>query len=176
MTVEIPALRTQRLVLRPFTNDDLDGYAAITGDERVYRWLGGRGQSRDEAWRSMATFLGHWMLRGYGQWAVEDQVTGQLLGRAGLWRPEGWPGLEVGWTIAPEHWRKGYASEAGEAALAWGFDVLGADEIISVTLPDNVASRGVMEKLGLTFDRTEQLLGFEQVMYRIDRGTWAGRG
>lgn len=172
----IPVLQTGRLVLRGFAEDDLDDYARISGDERVYRWLGGKGLTRDEAWRSMATHLGHWAIRGYGQWALEDRESGSFVGRAGLWQPEGWPGLEIGWTIDPAWWRRGYASEAGRAALTWAFDDLGADEVISITLPDNAASRGVMDKLGLSFDRSQQLLGFEQVVYRIDRATWARRG
>lgn len=177
MTLDrIPVLHTDRLVLRAFGEPDLDGYSAIVGDERVAAWLGGKPLSRDDAWRSIATHLGHWLLRGYGQWALEDKTTGRLVGRAGLWRPEGWPGLEVGWTVAPDHWGRGYATEAGRAALRWAFEDLGVDEVLSVTLPHNVASRRVMEKLGLTHDRDEHIIGFDQVVYRITRERWGAHG
>lgn len=178
MTVlDIPVVRTERLVMRALHDDDLDAFTAVFGDERVYRWLGSTTPpTRDEMWRSMAMHVGHWALRGYGQWALELAVTGELVGRAGLWRPEGWPGLEVGWAVSVPHWRRGYATEAGAAALTWAFDHLDVAEVISITAPDNAASRGVMTKLGLTYDRTVELRGFEQVLYRITRDEWAGRG
>ena len=174
--LDIPVLRTERLVLRGLREDDLDQFTAVFSDERVYRWFGGDAPARDDMWRSMAMHLGHWALRGYGQWALELADTGALIGRAGLWRPEGWPGLEVGWAVSAEHWRRGYASEAGAAALRWAFEHLDTDEVISVTLPDNTASRGVMEKIGLAFDRMEHVKGFDQVIYRITRDEWAARG
>lgn len=175
-TVAIPVLHTRRLVLRAMTGDDLDGYEALYTDERVYRWFGGDAPDRPQVWRSVAMHLGHWALRGYGQWALEEKATGALVGRAGLWNPEGWPGLEVGWTVTPEHWRRGYATEAGDAALEWAFDTLDVHEVISVTRPENAASRRVMEKLGLAYDRTERIVGFDQVVYRITRDTWSRHG
>ena len=174
--MDIPVLQTKRLVLRAMGEHDLIAFEAIFTDERVYRWLGGESPSRAEVWRSIATNLGHWALRGYGQWALEDRATGELVGRAGLWQPEGWPGLEVGWAVAPEHWQRGYATEAGRAARDWGFEHLGAEEIISLTLPHNAASRRVMEKLGLLYDRTEPVAGHDQVVYRITREEWSSRG
>ena len=67
----------------------------------------------------MAYFVGHWELRGFGQWALIEQDTGELVGRAGLLRPENWPGLEVGWLVGREHWGRGFAPEAGRASLDW---------------------------------------------------------
>lgn len=164
----VPVLETDRLILRAFRETDLDDYARITGDGRVGRWLGGT-QDRAAAWRGMAMFAGHWLLRGYGLWALEEKATGAFLGRAGLWRPEGWPGLEVGWTVDPERWGEGFATEAGRASLAWAFDHLDAEEVISLTLPHNAASRRVMDKLGLRYDRDEHVAGHDQVIYRTPR-------
>ena len=75
--------------------------------------------TRSEAWRNMAMVLGHWQLRGFGLWAVEEQERGVLAGRVGCWQPEGWPGLEIGWTLRRSFWGMGYATEAARAALEW---------------------------------------------------------
>ena len=92
------ALETGRLVLRLFRDSDTDSYAEMVADPDVMRFLD-KPVSRQEAWRNMAMVLGHWQLRGYGMWAVEEKESGEMVGRVGCWRPEGWPGLEVGWTL-----------------------------------------------------------------------------
>ena len=96
----IPTLETERLRLRAFREDDLDAFAAIYADAEVMRFIGdGNVADRDGTWRVMSLLLGHWQLRGYGIWAAEEKETGALVGRIGLWNPEGWPGLEVGWLL-----------------------------------------------------------------------------
>jgi RimJ/RimL family protein N-acetyltransferase len=96
----IPELQTPRLRLRGWRNDDLDTYAPMCADEEVMRYIGpGATQTRAEAWRAMASFLGHWQLRGYGMWALERRDTRQLVGRVGFINPEGWPGFEIGWLL-----------------------------------------------------------------------------
>src|SRR3569832_2454149 len=87
------------LMLCAFTQGDLDAYAAIMGDPDVARYIAPAPMTRDESWRSMASSLGHWMLRGYGTWAVEVRETGEMVGRVGMINPEGWPALEIGWTL-----------------------------------------------------------------------------
>ena len=176
MTDDIPRLHTQRLELRALCDADLEPFAAMMADERVYRWLGGQPSTPADAWRSMAVFLGHWSLRGYGQWALEERESGRFVGRAGLWNPHGWPGLEVGWAVAPDHWGKGYATEAGRASLQWAFATLDLDQVISLTRTDNAASQRVMTKLGLRYSHDIALLGHQQVLFRIAREEWADRG
>jgi RimJ/RimL family protein N-acetyltransferase len=176
VTDDIPTLRTERLELRALSESDLEAFTAMMADERVYSWLGGKPSTAADAWRSMASFLGHWSLRGYGQWALEERESGSFVGRAGLWNPHGWPGLEVGWTVAADHWGKGYATEAGRASLEWGFATLDVDEIISLTRTDNAASQRVMTKLGLHYSHDIELLGHQQGVYRITRQEWDDRG
>jgi RimJ/RimL family protein N-acetyltransferase len=95
--MNVPELRTERLLMRGFRDEDLDAMAEISADGEVTRWVGDPdGLSREETWRRMAYFIGHWELRGFGQWALCEQTSGELVGRAGLLQPEGWPGLEVG--------------------------------------------------------------------------------
>ena len=166
----IPSLRTERLELRAFRETDLDAFAAICGDPEVMRYIGaGLPLSRTDAWRAMAMYLGHWTLRGYGLWAVVERRTGVLIGRAGLFDPEGWPGLEVSWLLARSHWGAGLATEAGRAAIAYGFDALGVDALISLIAPGNAASIRVAEKLGERYDRQVTVNGIDALVYRVAR-------
>jgi RimJ/RimL family protein N-acetyltransferase len=92
---------------------------------------------------------GHWELRGFGQWAIFERDGGELVGRTGLIRPEGWPGLEVGWLMARDRWGRGYAPEAAGAAVEWGREALGLEHVISLIEDHNAASQRVAEKLGM---------------------------
>jgi RimJ/RimL family protein N-acetyltransferase len=144
----IPTLETERLVMRPWREEDLDEYAAITSDAEVMRWMGRGPFDRDDAWREIALYLGHFDLRGYTHWALELKDTGALVGRCGPWRPEGWPALEVGWLLGREHWGNGYATEAARAALDHAWTALGAERVISLVAPENERSAAVASRLG----------------------------
>jgi RimJ/RimL family protein N-acetyltransferase len=113
----------------------------------------------------MAMQAGIWVLRGYGQWAVEVKATGELVGRAGVWFPEGWPEIEAGWVIGRDHWGSGYATEAGREALRQAFATLGVTHVISLIDPANVASRRVAEKLGGNIDKTDVFRGHDILFY-----------
>jgi RimJ/RimL family protein N-acetyltransferase len=161
----MPTLTTDRLILRPLVDDDLDAFAAIVADPEVQRFMSGGPLSRAHAWRQMAIFRGHDALRGFSQNAVVERETGRLVGRAGLWRPEGWPGLEVGWVLARDVWGRGYATEAGAAWRDWAFDVLGADDLISVIHPENTASARVAERIGHQPRGREFVMDGEYLVY-----------
>jgi RimJ/RimL family protein N-acetyltransferase len=167
---DVPTLTTERLRLRAFREDDLDTWAAILADGEVGRFIGGP-YRREDAWRSMAVYAGHWVFKGYGQWAVERLSDGALLGRTGLWNPPGWPELEVGWTFGREHWGHGYATEAGRASIEWAFEgPLGLARIGSVINPANAPSRAVAERLGMRVDREVALSDGEPVLvYVLER-------
>src|SRR6478735_3153314 len=110
--LEVPELVTDRLLLRGFRPDDFEAYAPIMADPTVTQFLGdGRPLSRSEAWRQMAMIVGHWALRGFGLWAVEERASGRLVGRIGCQEPEGFPAFEIGYVLAREAWGKGYARE-----------------------------------------------------------------
>jgi RimJ/RimL family protein N-acetyltransferase len=165
----IPTLETERLLLRPFAESDLDAWAQIVADEETTEFIGGV-QSREDAWRQIAMYLGHWTLRGYGQWAVEVKRSGRCIGRAGPWYPEGWPELEIGWTLARDVWGEGYATEAGRAAMDWAFESLGLDRVASVVATENARSRAVAVRLGMSLDyETELFTGESVVVYAASR-------
>jgi RimJ/RimL family protein N-acetyltransferase len=144
-----PRIETERLILRPIDADrDFDVWARMMADERVVRFTGGVVMDRALAWRNMAAIIGHWHIRGYGFFSVEERETGDWVGRVGPWYPEGWPAPEVGWSIAPEFWGRGYATEAGRASIDYVFGTLGWDRVVHVILKGNVQSVAVARKLG----------------------------
>ena len=159
-------LETDRLVLRMFRNDDLEPYHAICSDAEVMEFIGeGKTLTRLETWRHMATMLGHWQLRGYGSWAVEEKRSAELIGRVGFIHPEGWPGLEIGWALARTAWGRGYATEAARGALAHGFQACGFSRVISLIHRANARSIRVAERLGGIADGTTELFGQRVLVY-----------
>ncbi len=166
-------LETERLVLRMLRQSDLDAYAEMCGDPEVLRFIGnGAPMSRADAWRSLAMMLGHWQLRGYGLWAVEEKASGVLVGRVGFWEPEGWPAFEVGWTLRRHWWGRGFATEAAGAALAHAFRRMGRSHVISLIRAGNLASVRVAERLGERLEGRMELNGFETLVYGIERDDW----
>jgi len=128
-SIDAPVLETARLILRLPTEEDFEGWAAFSADPETMRYLGGP-QSREIAWRVLATMAGCWALRGFGMFSVIERQSGRWIGRVGPWRPEGWPGNEVGWGILREFEGNGYAFEASVAAIDWAFDVLAWESVI----------------------------------------------
>ncbi len=145
-------IETERLILRPIDPQrDFEGWARTMANEDTVRYLGGTVMSRADAWRNMALVIGHWQIRGFGFFSLEERTSGEWVGRVGPWYPEGWPQPEVGWTISPDHLRKGYAAEAGRASIDYVFKVLGWKQVVHVILKGNVGSIAVAEKLGSSF-------------------------
>jgi RimJ/RimL family protein N-acetyltransferase len=162
-------LETDRLIMRMWRNEDFDAYANICADPEVMRYLGGKPLDRSEAWRHMAFLVGHWQLRGYGHWAVEEKATGALAGRLGFLNPEGWPAFEIGWTLGRQFWGRGYAIEGARRALAYAFDKLDKSHVISLIHPQNKNSIKVAERLGEKVEGKTELLGHHVLIYGIDR-------
>jgi RimJ/RimL family protein N-acetyltransferase len=178
--------RTARLLLRPWVDQDLEPFAAMNADPAVMEHFPavlGREESDAQAGRIRRHFEEH----GFGLWAVELPGEAAFIGFVGLITPRFeahfTPSVEVGWRIARAWWNRGYATEGARAALAAGFDDQGLAEIVSMTVPGNVRSRRVMEKLGMTWDPADDfdhpLLDpasplRRHVLYRVDRARWVG--
>jgi RimJ/RimL family protein N-acetyltransferase len=141
-------LQTERLVLRRFTRGDIDALARWLADPIFMQYLGGvRARSGSE--ELFERLDAHWAEHDFGPLAVADRETGELIGRGGLAFHRSWPAdPEAGWWIAPPWQGRGLATEAGAAAIAWGFGALGFDRLVSIALEANLPSRAVMAKLG----------------------------
>jgi RimJ/RimL family protein N-acetyltransferase len=171
------AVETARLLLRPWQDDDLERLVALYGDPRVSRFLSvdGRPWPRERSVGAFEHFRGEWQERGFGPWAAIDKHTGRWLGQVGLNELPRWPGsdkIEVGWDLHPSVWGRGLATEGARAALAYGFEVVGLERIISTARADNAASRRVMEKCGLVFQEEFTHKGALVAWYAIDRADW----
>lgn len=157
--VKLPReLRTERLLLRRWRPEDREPFAALNADPRVVEFLPGP-LSRSESDERAARFEAHFQEHGYGLWAVEVVGVAPFAGFVGLSVPRFetpfMPCVEIGWRLAAEHWGRGYATEGARAALAFGFEWLSLTEIVSFTVPDNIRSRRVMEKIGMAHHPAE---------------------
>ena len=150
--MHIPILEADRLLLREFRGDDFEPMAGFYADP-ISQFYGGP-CGREEAWRKFAIFPGHWSLRGYGPWALEEKATGRFVGLSGLWFPEGWPEPEITWALLPAHHGKGYATEAALRALRSAYEDFNWPTAVSVVADPNTASARVAERLGATADGT----------------------
>ena len=142
-----PVIETERLRLRPPGPADFDAYAAYVGDPQAMTFIGGA-QSRAVAWRSFMVYAGAWATGAPSMFFVFDRASGEFMGRIGPWRPEGWPGCEVGWGIARRFFGRGYAGEAATACMDFAFDRLDWTDVIHSIDPANAPSITLAERLG----------------------------
>lgn len=179
-----PEIRTTRLLLRGWLPEDRAPFAQMNADPRVMAHFPGLMAAADSdamVDRICRGFASH----GFGLWAVERLDTGAFAGFVGLSVPgfeaPFMPAVEVGWRLAAEHWHQGFATEAAQAALGYGFDVVGLPEVVSFTAPENTSSLAVMRRLGMThdpaddFDHPRLPEGHRlrrHVLFRLSAGRW----
>ena len=163
-------LETPRMSGEPIGPEHETEIAELILDPRVYRtlWPWSGAPTRADARASLVDKRDHWQRHGFGLWLLRDRDTGLMVGRGGLQYTDAIGGfaVEAAWTIAPERWGQGLATELAVAAMGVAFDVLDFNEVIAITLPDNVASRRVMEKAGFAYDREIDHVGLTHVLYR----------
>jgi ribosomal-protein-alanine N-acetyltransferase len=145
---------TPRLRLRPFTAGDFDDLFALFTDPEVMRFVGNGVRTREETETSLARMAGQWPRHGFGMWALHEKDTGRFVGRCGLQPLPGTPEIELGYTLHRAFWGRGFATEAAAASVRHGFEAAGLSRIVAIARAENAASRRVMEKVGLTFERT----------------------
>jgi RimJ/RimL family protein N-acetyltransferase len=174
-------IETPRLRLRRWLPDDFEPLAAMCADPRVMEFFPSV-LSREESEAMWNRIRSHWAQHGFGPWAME--VDGEFAGALGLswvtrFETHFTPCVEIGYRLRPEFWGRGLATEAGQAALRYGFERLGLEEIVAFTIPANKRSRRVMEKLGLVFSGefdhpliAEDHAMRRHVLYRISRTAW----
>ena len=148
-----PTLYTERLVLRPWRDEDAARFAAMSADPQVMEHYPSV-LTREQADAVTTRIRGHFTREGFGMWALEAPGVAPFVGFTGLARPGFMPVVEVGWRLGREYWGRGYATEAARAAVAWGFTELALDEIVAFVVPANVRSQQVMERLGMARDQS----------------------
>ncbi|WP_231758834.1 GNAT family N-acetyltransferase [Microbulbifer elongatus] len=175
--VKVIEPRTARLQLRQWCDDDRELFAAMNADSAVMEFFPAL-LSREESDAGIDRQIAHINRYGWGFWAVEMLSDKRFIGFVGIKNVTGdmpfAPAVEIGWRLASSAWGKGYASEAANASLQVAFEQLGLDEIVSFTVPGNVRSRAVMEKLGMVQGERFQHPGLpeghsmqEHVLYRL---------
>ena len=169
---EIDTVSTARLVGRRPEPGDADAYVRIYGDSRTpEEWWPSSLRSPDHARATLAKFIDHWQRWGFGLWTVL-LPDGEIVGHAGAQHSTvaGRREVELGWFIHPDHWRQGYATEMAREAVRVAFDVLELEDVVAFTVDRNAASRAVMEKLGMRYERDIEHAGLPHVLYRLSRG------
>jgi RimJ/RimL family protein N-acetyltransferase len=145
----VTELRTERLLLRHWREEDREPFAALNADPVVMEHFPST-MTREASDAFVDFNVTTIAVRGWGLWAVE--VDREFIGFVGLNEPDFMPGVEVGWRLARDAWGHGYATEAASAALAFARDELRLDEVVSFTSTTNVRSQRVMQRLGMTHD------------------------
>src|SRR5580704_8464436 len=177
----IPTLTTPRLVLRPFVFDDLDELAAIHAEESFWWYPLRSAMSKDDTVGFLERVLARYESDRFGIEALLDRKSGTMIGWAGLavphFLPEILPAVEVGWRLSGPYRGRGLATEAGAAALNWGFAGGELDRIVSIYEPENVASGKVMEHLVLFpyITTTHPERGETMIVTELTRARWRAR-
>ncbi len=179
-----PLVTTDRLILRSWRDSDREAFARINADPRVMEFFP-EPLSRESSNALVDRAEAHFRVHGYGPWAAEFRQDGAFIGFVGLSSPSFethfTPCVEIGWRLAADYWGQGLATEGARAAVRYGFETLGLEELVSFTVPANTSSRRVMEKLGMSyspaddFDHPRLPAGHplrRHVLYRLRRMDW----
>jgi RimJ/RimL family protein N-acetyltransferase len=169
-------VETARLLLRPWQPDDLAEFTRLLTDPVVTRYIVVHTPFTPEEVAELSErTLAQWERNGFGPWAAIEKQTGRWVGRIGLDELADWPcphKAEVGWELHREFWGRGLATEGGRAGLRHGFETVGLERIVSVTMATNAASRRVMEKCGLRFQDELPMAETVVAWYGIDQAEW----
>ncbi|MCK4449041.1 MAG: GNAT family N-acetyltransferase [Anaerolineae bacterium] len=171
--MRIPTITTSHLILRAFTEADIEPLHRILGDRDVLRYFPNPNlPSRDKVEKMISSRLKHWEEHGYGWWAVEPRSKRELIGWSGLQFLPETEEVEVAYLLGKAYWGKGLATEAAQACLQYGFENVEVESIVAIVHPENLASQRVIEKLGMLFVDQAHYFGMDCYRYSIERSSF----
>jgi len=165
-------IETSRLLLRMFTPDDVDAMWAIEREPEVMKYVGKGARTLDETRERLLASIRHWQQHGFGMMAVVHKETGRVIGRGGLCYLDGTPEVEVGYVLDKPFWGMGLATEIASGCIRYGFEVLKLGRIVAIARPENLASRHVMQKLGMVYEKDARFYHIDSVYYAINRASY----
>jgi ribosomal-protein-alanine N-acetyltransferase len=169
-------IETERLEIRPMRAEDAEQMHEVYSDPSTYEYIGADpAQSVEETFDRIEGKAAHQAEHGFSLWSLVERESGRVVGHCGIQMLEGGPEVELGYALARAARGRGYATEAGRACLRYGFEDVGLDRIVAVAWPENAASRGVMEKLGMRLVGPGRHYGSETVLYAITREEFAAQ-
>jgi ribosomal-protein-alanine N-acetyltransferase len=177
-SAEVPTIETARLRLRPLAEDDIQVWASqLYADPDVTRYLPGSNASPIERTeRLYKHFTEHWPRYGFGEWAVTDRESGDFLGQCGLNHIDNISETEIDYALAKPAWGRGLATEAAGAAVRFAFETAGLTRLIGFVIPEHIASRRVLERLGFAFETDTHYWGVDLVRYGLSADTFQDMG
>ena len=174
--MHIPTVKTDRLILRPFTEHDAEELHRILAQEGVLRYFPNtEPPPLDRVQKFIAAQLEHWDEHGFGWWAVEQKPGKEIIGWNGLQYLTDTEEVEIGFLLSKPTWGQGFATEGAREGLKYGFETLGLERIVGIVHPENISSQGVLEKLGLTFKNEAEYFGMEVYRYVIDAASYSSQ-
>ncbi len=159
-------IETERLLLRTFQESDWRDLHAYYSDPDCTRYTVGKPLTEGGTWRIVASMIGHWVMRGYGPYAVVEKQSGRVVGPVGLWYPCDWPEPEIKWALARDCWGLGYASEAASAVNTMAQAYLPELHLISFINEENQPSIELAKRVGARFEQTRPFRGGIWHVYR----------
>lgn len=163
-------IETERLILRPFSADDLEAFASLNEDPDVMRYIGnGKPMTKEQTETRLNAVLDHWKQHEFGLFTAIDKASGEFVGFCGLKYLDTSSEIEVGYRLAKKFWGRGLATEAARASLHYGFETLGLDRIVAVVQPENGASCRVIEKIGLRYEKEARFYDTDVKYFAITR-------
>lgn len=161
-------LQINGLIMRSLQLSDLDTLAAIWSDREVTRFLPSRGIPipKEDVKKSIESFVQHWQ-RGYGIWAIVQQDLSKMIGYCGLRYLNELNEVELLYGLAKTYWGRGIITQAAKASISYGFDVANINKIIAMVLPDNDASKRVIEKVGFHYEKQIHIFNLDVLYYSL---------
>lgn len=171
----IPTIKTSRLILRALSEEDIDRFVHVLAEKDVLRYFpNSKPPSRSTVEKMVVEQLMHWQKYGYGWWAVEPRTERKFIGWCGLQYLRETDEIEVAYLLSRAYWGKGFATEAAQASLSYGFETLGLQCIVGIVHREHKASQRVLEKLGMSQVEEAHYFGMDCFRYVIERLTYKG--